>query len=178
MAKKNAGSRVFHSIMVVPCAFLCLMALISFSCFAYEHDKIRKSLREVNPHADYCILFMKSAANGTVSPGNDPPCVLAIWGEVCVFFLSIFIGAWFIVKAVIALKAWVNYTRQLYIARGLSIIMYIWSLSVFSIAEFGGLTLGALLDFTVAIVISAGLQQTCDALEDDEYVHSHCNLYQ
>ena len=104
---KSAGSRFFHGAMVVPCAILCLLAIISFGSFATEHDKIRKAVQKneglIDPH--YCILFIDAVGDDTVKLSEDHTCVFAIWGEVAVCFLAIVLGVFFTVKAVIGVHA-------------------------------------------------------------------------
>lgn len=104
---KNAGSRVFHGFMVVPCAILCLLAIISFSSFAYLHDKIRDDMHDawkdlgVTPR--YCILYTEHARGINVTLSDDHTCVFAIWGEVVVSFIALLLGMFFIVKAIIGI---------------------------------------------------------------------------
>ena len=115
MVVKNAGSRLFHGVMVVPCAVLCLIAIISFGTFASTHDKIRKeSDKFERHHPEYrlnrCILFAKSGVDPitkkeAVFLSEGHACVLAIWGEVFVAFLALLLGVVFVVKAAIGLKA-------------------------------------------------------------------------
>ena len=102
---KNAGSRVFHGIMVVPCALLCLLAVISFSSFAYQHDKIRDEMhnawKDTGVTPRYCILFTEHAVGKNVTLSDDHTCVFAIWGEVALSFIALLLGMLFIVKAII-----------------------------------------------------------------------------
>ena len=101
---KNAGARVFHGIMVVTCAVLCLVAIVSFSSFATIHDKIRKKNEPWHPHQ--CILFTSDGKHSdTVDLSTGRSCVLAIWGEVFVALLSLLLGIVFIVKAAIGVNA-------------------------------------------------------------------------
>lgn len=102
----NGGSRVFHGVMVVPCAILCLVAVISFGSFADIHNKIRNKIQDERGHnVDYCILFTNPAYNKTLVLGDDGPCVTSIWGGVCVCLASIVIGVAFVLKAVIGVPA-------------------------------------------------------------------------
>ena len=106
---RNVGSRVFHGFMVVPCAFICLMAVISFGSFANIHDQIRNGEKDEHGESDdtYCILFTNSRGkrSGHVRLGKDGPCVFSIWGEVGVCLVSIVIGVVFVLKAVIGVPA-------------------------------------------------------------------------
>ena len=101
---KNTGSRVFHVFMVVACAIVCLLAIISFGSFANEHQKIR---RTYHGHDNHCILFSDSAGKNTstILLSNSRPCMFAIWGEVSVFFLALILGVMFTVKALMAANA-------------------------------------------------------------------------
>lgn len=101
---KNTWSRVFHSSMVVACAIICLFAIISFSSFASEHQKIR---RKYHGHDKHCILFTDSSKENrsTVLLSNSHPCMFAIWGEVSVFLLALILGVLFVVKNLMAANA-------------------------------------------------------------------------
>ena len=104
---KNAGSRVFHSVMAAICAVLCLVAIVSFSTFATIHNKIRNDWKA--PPSEQCILFTKSHEDDRgrlwIQLSSGRSCVLAIWGEVFVAFLALLLGVVFIVKAVIGVNA-------------------------------------------------------------------------
>ena len=99
---KNAGSRIFHGVLVATCAVLCLMAIISFGSFAATHNKIRKKIKP--PHQ--CILFAKRYhKEDLIQLSSGQACVLAIWGEVFVALLSLLLGAVFTVKVAIGVNA-------------------------------------------------------------------------
>ena len=101
---KNAGSRIFHGVMVAICAILCLAAIVSFSSFATIHNKIRKKTEPWHPHQ--CILFTSDGKEpNTVDLSTGRSCVLAIWGEVFVALLSLLLGIMFTVKAAIGVNA-------------------------------------------------------------------------
>lgn len=107
---KNTGSRVFHGVMVVPCAILCLISIISFSSFATVNDKIRRAVLNDDHYWDsrYCILFADSGGKDTdqyVLNDDKTTCIVAIWGEVSVTFLSLLLGLLFAVKALIGVTA-------------------------------------------------------------------------
>lgn len=105
---KNVKSRVFHGAMLGICLFLCLMAIISLGCFATEHNKIRKSHRKDHPDSNdhhYCILFTDSRAKNEILLSDGKSCVLVIWGETTIALVALGLGALFLIKAVISLKA-------------------------------------------------------------------------
>ena len=110
---KNAGSRVFFVLMVLPCILLCIISVVSFSTFAYTHNKIRDKAREGGSREKYCILFVKNKGEKEhgqekyqkVELGDDGPCAFAIWGQVTVCFASVLLGILFTVKALIGINA-------------------------------------------------------------------------
>lgn len=99
--------------MVFPCILLCIISVVSFSTFAYTHNKIRDKAREGDSRENYCILFVKSKGERedgdkkyhAVELGNDGPCAFAIWGQVTVCFASILLGILFTVKALAGINA-------------------------------------------------------------------------
>lgn len=101
---KNTGSRVFHFSMVVACAIICLVAIISFGSFATEHQEIR---RKYDGRDKHCILFTDSAGKNTSTAllSDGQSCMFAIWGEVSVCFLALILGVMFVVKALIGANA-------------------------------------------------------------------------
>ena len=113
---KNAGSRVFYGLMVFPCVMLCIISVISFSTFAYEHNRVKSDVKKADerlgiPRRDYCILYAESLGDidhdkkDEIELGNDGPCAFAIWGEVTVCFVSILLGTLYVVKALIGINA-------------------------------------------------------------------------
>ena len=112
---KNAGSRVYHGILVAVCVVLCLVAIISFATFASTHNEFRKKTEEFErQYPGYrlqrCILFAGTGVQpftkeaGVLLSESDA-CVLAIWGEVSVALLSLLLGAVFVIKAAIGINA-------------------------------------------------------------------------
>ena len=106
---KHAGSRVFHGVMVVPCAVLCLVAIISFGTFASKHNEIGKKLDKAEQkypdvHSNRCILFATTKYNSVFLSGGRA-CVVAIWSEVFVALLALLLGVVFSVKVAIGVNA-------------------------------------------------------------------------
>jgi hypothetical protein len=167
---KNKASRIFHLSMVAPLAVLCLLVIISFGSFTSEHVRIRANkLRTSDMHnvprgissdsrsPHYCILFTESMGKDTnlVVLSESPTCSFAIWGGLSVFFLSLLLGIVFAAKAV----------------NGVSVR------SCFSLVELCVIVLAALLEFSVAVVLSAGLDHTCNAFEISAGEDLPCSLY-
>ena len=116
MAKNTAaGHRVFHGVMVVPCAILCFVAIISFGTFASTHNEIGKKTDKAEDEYplirwNRCILFATTGVDlnskkNSVFLSDGRACVLAIWGEVFVALLALLLGSVFGVKAAIGVNA-------------------------------------------------------------------------
>jgi hypothetical protein len=156
--------------MIFPLALLCFLAIISFGSFTSEHVKIRnKKIRTSDMHnrppgvsaeresPHYCILFTRSVGKGRnlVELSESHTCSFAIWGGLSVFFLSLFLGIVFAAKALYGVNV----------------------RSCFSAVELVVIFLASLLDFSVAIVLSAGLDHTCSAFGRAAGQDQPCSLY-
>ena len=114
MAKKP-GSRVFHGVMVVPCAVLCLVAVISFGTFASTHNEIGKKTDKAEDEYpllrwNRCILFATTGKDPDTGEkqiflSDGRACVVAIWGEVFVALFALLLGVAFSFKAAIGVNA-------------------------------------------------------------------------
>jgi hypothetical protein len=145
---ENQGSRVFHLMMIVPAGLLLLLSLISLGTLAHTNNDFLDEYDEKEPNGDAnCILYAESGNQNNfyrVKFQEDDSCSFSVAGGGILTALAVAFTVVLVVKALFGIGVF----------------------SLTALIELGMSAAGALWALIVASVITAGLNQTCQAYRD------------
>jgi hypothetical protein len=148
--KKSFGispGKLFSVVLLIARSLLFLvvfiLTIVTLAVFAAKNDEIKDGTRPVSSQNYYCMLFVTTSGYGS----NDV-CNFVMAGEVIVLVLLIATALCNILKLVIITKNKIGNIIYIFLVISIDVLTLIFSLCV-------------------AIVLSAGLRQTCQFWEQN-----------
>ena len=95
----NVCSRLCHCLMIFPLLAVAVLASVSLAFFVVKRNEIAAK----TPETPHCILYAtynQGETVGSIDYGDDTGCEIAIWGEVSLIVLGVFLLIWMVIKAV------------------------------------------------------------------------------